>query len=212
MLHTLQIKNFTRFSDVQLEFSPGLNVIIGDNGTGKSHLLSLGYAIEYVWHRAQQDYLYRAKNKDKESWQRELAQKLIAVFRPERLGRLCRFQQRQRAQVSMIPRCLEHPIPQLTTSFSFFVTATEKVKLEQSPSFSALKFLEPIKQIPLPVFIPIKEVLSFYPGFQKSYEERELAFSAIDYDLCQALTAAPLRGKRAQQVAKLVAPLEDMDK
>jgi DNA repair ATPase RecN len=43
MLKTLSIKNFTVFSDVALAFSPGLNVIVGENGTGKTHLLKLGY-------------------------------------------------------------------------------------------------------------------------------------------------------------------------
>jgi ABC-type transport system involved in cytochrome c biogenesis ATPase subunit len=212
MLQTLHIKNFTLFSDVQLKFSPGLNVIIGDNGTGKSHLLYLGYAVESVWHEARQDYLYSTKNKDKESWQRDIAQKLKTVFRPEKLGRLCRLQQRQRAEITLIPSLFELPQPQLTTAFSFFVTATEKVKIEQIPSFGSLKFskkqLESFKQTPLPLFFPIKEVLSFYPGFMKSYEERELAFSAIDYDLCKALTGAPLRGKRALDMAELIAPLE----
>jgi recombinational DNA repair ATPase RecF len=37
------IKNFTVFGDVAFEFSPGLNVIVGENGTGKTHVLKLGY-------------------------------------------------------------------------------------------------------------------------------------------------------------------------
>jgi predicted ATPase len=45
MLKSLDIKNFTVFLDARLEFSPGLNVIIGDNATGKSHLLKLGYSV-----------------------------------------------------------------------------------------------------------------------------------------------------------------------
>ncbi len=45
MLKSLDIKNFTVFSDARLEFSKGLNVIIGDNATGKSHLLKLGYSV-----------------------------------------------------------------------------------------------------------------------------------------------------------------------
>ncbi len=214
MLNTLQIKNFTVFSDAQFEFSKGLNVIIGDNGTGKSHLLYLAYAIDYVWHEALQDYLLMNKKKDKESWQRDLAHKLKTVFRPEKLGRLCRRQQPHRAEIKMVPFLFGHSAPQLTTAFSFFVTAKEKVKLEKSPSFSASKStkkpLEQFKRTPLPLFVPSKEVLSFYPGFMKSYEERELAFYAIYYDLCKALTGPPLKGKRAQEMATLIAPLENI--
>ena len=133
MLHTLHIKNFTVFSEAQFKFSPGLNVIIGDNGTGKSHLLYLCYAIEYLLHDALQEYIHSAKTKNKESWQRDMAEKLKSVFLPEKLGRLCRHQ--QRAEIQMTPSVLGQPAPQLMTAFSFFVTAKEKVKMEQSPVF-----------------------------------------------------------------------------
>lgn len=43
MLNKLHIENFTVFRKADLEFSSGLNVITGDNGSGKSHLLKLGY-------------------------------------------------------------------------------------------------------------------------------------------------------------------------
>jgi len=43
------------------------------------------------------------------------------------------------------------------------------------------------------VFIPPNEVLAIYPGFAASYEKRELAFDQTYYDLCRALSAAPLK-------------------
>ena len=49
MLKTLKIKNFTVFGDVAFEFSPGLNVIVGENGTGKTHVLKLGYLCSRAW-------------------------------------------------------------------------------------------------------------------------------------------------------------------
>lgn len=202
MLHKLNIKNFTVFSDNKFEFSPGINMIIGENGTGKSHLLYLAYTIDYVWREALQIYLSEHKIKDKESWQRDLAEKLKRVFRPQRLGRLCRSKNKQRAEITMIPFLAE-----LATSFSFYVTAKEKVKLEQLPSF---KSLQGIDKLANSVFFPTKEVLSFYPGFIRAYEEREIAFSAIDYDLCKNLTAAPLKGKPFQKISSLVAPLEEI--
>jgi recombinational DNA repair ATPase RecF len=35
----LQLTNFTKFSELTVDFSPRVNVIIGENGTGKTHLL-----------------------------------------------------------------------------------------------------------------------------------------------------------------------------
>ena len=41
MLQSLRIRDFTVFKKADLTFAPGLNVIIGANGTGKTHLLKL---------------------------------------------------------------------------------------------------------------------------------------------------------------------------
>ena len=35
----IKFQNYTVFEDQQMEFSPGINVIIGENGTGKTHLM-----------------------------------------------------------------------------------------------------------------------------------------------------------------------------
>ncbi|GCD12736.1 AAA family ATPase [Clostridium tagluense] len=40
----IYIKNFTVFKEEHLDFSKGINVIIGENGTGKTHLLKCIYA------------------------------------------------------------------------------------------------------------------------------------------------------------------------
>ena len=44
MLEWLSLKNFTAFPEARLEFSKHLNVIVGENGVGKTHLLKLPYA------------------------------------------------------------------------------------------------------------------------------------------------------------------------
>ena len=49
MLNRLHVQNFTVFADATFEFSPGLNVIVGTNGTGKSHVLKLAYAAQVVY-------------------------------------------------------------------------------------------------------------------------------------------------------------------
>lgn len=37
----IKFQNYTVFEDQQMEFSPGINVIIGENGTGKTHLIRM---------------------------------------------------------------------------------------------------------------------------------------------------------------------------
>ena len=44
-IQALTVQNFTCFEDVSFEFSTGINVFIGENGTGKTHILKLLYAL-----------------------------------------------------------------------------------------------------------------------------------------------------------------------
>lgn len=41
----INIENFTVFDNIEIEFSQGINVIIGENGIGKTHLLKIMYAL-----------------------------------------------------------------------------------------------------------------------------------------------------------------------
>lgn len=39
MIGSIHLKNFVAFTDLTIDFSPGINIIIGENGTGKTQLL-----------------------------------------------------------------------------------------------------------------------------------------------------------------------------
>ena len=40
----IKLQHFTAFKDLEVEFSPGINALIGANDTGKTHLMKVGYA------------------------------------------------------------------------------------------------------------------------------------------------------------------------
>ena len=40
----IKLKNFTVFKDFQLNLSPNINIFVGENGTGKTHLLKAIYS------------------------------------------------------------------------------------------------------------------------------------------------------------------------
>lgn len=44
-IKSVNIKNFTVFDDFELDVSSGINIIIGNNGTAKTHLLKGLYAV-----------------------------------------------------------------------------------------------------------------------------------------------------------------------
>ena len=52
MLKSLSLKNFTVFKNTELLFTPGINVLIGVNATGKTHAMKAAYALL----RAARDY------------------------------------------------------------------------------------------------------------------------------------------------------------
>ncbi len=191
MLKTLHIENFTVFPKVELQFSPGLNVIIGENGSGKSHLLKLGYAILKTLES------FGDKAPAREVAEREFAKNLVDIFRSETLGRLT-------------SRVWESTASSISATwgnegfleFSFSIRKTEKVDIGSTPQYETLSSST--------LFIPPKEILSVFEGLQGALEKRELAFDGTYLALAKALNPAPLKEKRPGDTAKLVESLEDV--
>src|SRR6266498_70312 len=89
MLKTLSLENFTLFEESHLEFGKNLNVFIGENGSGKSHILKAAYtpiALSAERHPDGGGDFYFSNGVLKSL----LAAKLQAVFRPDVLWRLVR--------------------------------------------------------------------------------------------------------------------------
>jgi recombinational DNA repair ATPase RecF len=74
MLKQARFKNFTTLPNETLVFAPGLNVIVAENGCGKTHLLKAIYALLSV---------NTGGDLSKSSLQKAYADKLVGVFRPE---------------------------------------------------------------------------------------------------------------------------------
>ncbi len=188
------MKNFTAFGEGQFGFSPGLNVIIGENGLGKTHLLKLPYAAMAV--SAELGQNPHNSQPSKTLLQPRMAQKLVDVFRPESLGRMARRQQgRNRCEVRV-----GFDDSRWNMSFSFATNSKSEVKVERVPS----KWLDKA-----PVFLPTRELLTIYPGFVSLYDSRHLEFEETWRDTCTLLGAPALRGPTTQKIARVLKPLED---
>jgi AAA15 family ATPase/GTPase len=86
MLKSLNLENFTVFADARLEFSPGINVIIGENGTGKTHLLKAAYCLNRAW----PDLRYKNFPLTDKRAEVYFEERLLGLFQPDRLQNLIR--------------------------------------------------------------------------------------------------------------------------
>ncbi|MFP4453919.1 MAG: AAA family ATPase [Desulfobacterales bacterium] len=194
MLTGLSIQNMTVFQEADFAFSPGLNVVVGENASGKTHFLKAGYCIAAALAAGGRQLSAEAPSKT--YLQSALAEKLVNVFRPESLGRIVRRRQgRERCEMAA-----QFADIRLNTSFSFATQSKSEVSLEQVPGrWSDIT----------PAYIPTREVLSLYPNFVSVYEKRYLEFEESYRDLCLLLGDPALRGPRENRIKELLKPLEE---
>ena len=191
-LKRLELDRFTAFEKASFDFESGVNVLIGENGTGKSHILKLIYSLQESIRRHETGEgtgaAVRVSSPDV-----ILAEMLVSVFQPDELGRLVRRGRRKaKVRATWSEKKRERHIEFTLTSLGRLeVTGGSLPSLERS------------------IFIPTREVLSIFPGFISSYLNRESSFDRTYYDLCIALDAKPLRGARIQARSKLLEPIED---
>jgi len=184
----LHVAGFTCFEDTQFEFNDHINVIIGKNGTGKTHVLKILAATLSSF-----ELLTKSSTNAKDKFENILAEQLIAFFKPEQLGRLVKRQPgRAAAKINIT-------IDKSELSFGFATNSKSSVKIEKNPELVPLSFL----------YIPPREMFSLYEGFLSLHEKREISFDETYVRLAKALDAPLLKGKRYDEVAKLIKPLED---
>ena len=177
-----KLERFTAFKKLDLNFSPGINVLVGANGTGKTHLMKVCYAAC-----------------DVSITGASFADKLINVFLPSGrvLGRLvtplrggakCRIE-------------IHRKDNKLSADF------TSRTKVASSAKISGMRLwaIRPIKS----VFIPVKEMLANAPGFRSLYGLREIHFEEVYDDILERAYFPLPRGRIETEIQHLFPALED---
>lgn len=200
MLKRLLVKNFTVFAEADFEFGSGLNVVIGANGTGKSHVLKLGYILT---HSASATIGDEWLVQDTHNWQNQLSRDFQGVFRPERIGGLVR----QGADSAFVESQYETPQAG-SIKLHFSTDAQGPVKIGSQP-IMVESFLPEDYSLFAPVFIPPKEVLSMFPGLRSFYDKYELSLEQTYPDLC-ALLELPVRKNPEKYVLPALEALEQI--
>lgn len=175
MINTITVQNFTVFKNIDVQLSPGLNVFIGENGTGKSHILKLAYAVLRTIAG------FDGKEPPQDVVKRAIVQNLVQLFCADSLGHLV-MRQQTTGTASVIATWGNKG----KIHFAFSGRNTEKVSL--------LTRTDQLEKLPSSIlFLPPKEILSVFRGFQAALERRELAFDATYLDLAKALGVSPLK-------------------
>ncbi len=180
----IQFERFTAFAALDFAPSAGVNVFIGANGTGKTHIMKVAYAACDITRTGE-----------------IFPSKLVSAFLPKdgALGRLVKRQGKSSKAKVTITR---QGGAKLGLSFSNHAkkASAKNVSRTGSDRWRA----EPMES----VFIPVKEMLANAPGFRSLYAQREIHFESIYADIIDRAFLPLLRGPHDQARGKLLSELQ----
>jgi energy-coupling factor transporter ATP-binding protein EcfA2 len=188
-LQSARLREFTVFADTSFEFCPGVNVFIGENGTGKSHVLKVIYAVLSALRKSEGGsdigiYMDELRNLDQ-------------VFLPDG-GRRARLLRRG------------GPAKEASIQLQLDSGGPIELTLDSAGGLQCQSPAPPLPEaLPRSIFLPPREAISIYPGFISAWQERESAFDRTYFDLCVALGERPLR-QMTEKSRGLLAPLEQI--
>ena len=175
------MRRFGPLSEADLNFSSGINVVVGDNDAGKSQLLRLLYACTAVASSKS------ARSRDvstRASQRTAIASKLVGVFKPDFLGRLVtRARRRSRAEVLLAFEGIDEPV-----AFDFASNARSEVQVKAFPRAGIDE---------TPVFLPSHELLAVVPGLAALYDGYDVSFDETWRDTAELLARPAIKGDRA---------------
>jgi predicted ATP-dependent endonuclease of OLD family len=151
-IKSINLTNFTLFRENYLEFSAGLNVIIGENGTGKTQLLKLLYA------------LIQSNNK--------LIDNMLSARFPIILGEP-KFIFENKIKSILNPELIENLITKNESETKISLNLDRyiiKLNIDKNREIQFNK-TNTKRYEKIALFIPAKEILSFYTGFRSIYSQ-----------------------------------------
>lgn len=168
MIKQLELRNFTIFNSIEADFSPKITIIIGENSTGKTHLLKAAYALSFcatLWP------LTKAKASS------EITTKLLRLFLPleNKLGAM----RSHGASEGVFLKALFASDDNIAIGFN---SNSKSIAIEDIPKRA--------QHEGYPIFIPTKEVLSFISGIANKQSDHKTILKLFDdtyLDLCSAL-------------------------
>jgi ABC-type ATPase involved in cell division len=188
MIEQIKLERFTAFESLSLPFSSGINILIGENGTGKTHLLKAVYAAC-----------------DVSKSQKSLADKVNRVFLPsgEQIGRLVKRKSVSTTGSFEVTRKVQALDKSITLRLSLSNHTKEPAKATISGAHKLWQE-HPVES----VYIPVKDMMANAPGFRSLYSLRHIHFEEVYADIIDRVFLGSLKGPTDQARQKLLGILQ----
>ncbi len=193
MLKKISIKNFISYKSFVLDSPSMLNVIIGENDTGKTALLKLLYGALKS--------LEELALKNGVSYKKILSDKLIGTFQP-RKGNLGELVSKSQAEKLTVEATMGGEKAQ-NLYFSFGSSTTNSI-------LDCSEHIEPINGFNT-IFIPAKEVLTAFDAIAATRENLFMdGFDDTYLDLIRSLRLKQQRGNIAKELTDINKTMEEL--
>lgn len=192
-INKLTLKNFMLFENAEMEWSKNINIICGENSTGKTTLLKAMYSVLKPFSKGIQDTV------TKEVEEKIFVDKLQGVFRPDgmKIGRLVsRKQGSNRTDYSVELEGKQ----QVSIGFGNRQESHADVKVEKNCNTDKFDV----------IYIPVKEMLSTTEHFATLYEEYHIDFEEMYYDLAKLLDRPLSKGPNTNEQNKVLKSFEEI--
>lgn len=186
-LKKISISNVTVFDELEINFSSGINVLLGENGLGKTHIMKL---------------LYSACQASKK--QVSFPQKTVMVFRPDDFN-ILRLVNRDKQKGNTAKIKVVSDTASIAMTFS---NKTKKWDADVSGAANWEKQMDSLSS----VYIPAKEILSNAWNLESAVKMGNVEFDDTYLDIIAAAKVDISRGKDSGERKKYLDILQKINK
>lgn len=194
-IEKLVLNNFMLFEKAEMDWSKNINIICGENSTGKTTLLKVMYSVLKPLSKGNKEPI------NKEMEEQQFVSKLQGVFRPDgmKIGRLVsRKQGSNRTDFEVILNKQQ----KIAIGFGNRQESHADVKVEAENALGKYDV----------IYIPTKEMISTTEHFASLYEDYHIDFEEMYYDLAKLLDRPLSKGPNTTEQNEVLKSFEEIMK